>query len=81
MIMTIEEIKKYAEKPTENYFKTIITLKNGAEIFGYFDENHDDELKNKNLWNFVTTPVVDENDKIKLLDGEDFLEIRIERFM
>lgn len=75
--MTIDEILPYQMTITRGNDKICITLKNQTKIYGYFESSSDEYLKKTNHWNFVITPVEDQNNKIKKLNGDEFEYIEI----
>ncbi len=74
--MTIQEITPYANKVTRTHQRTIIKLKSGSEVVGYFDGNNDKSLTDQNKWNFVVFPP-EEPKTLTLFNGDDFLSIEI----
>jgi len=75
--MTKEEVSVYADTITRTNNRTIISFKSGDKLTGFFDHNVDQKVRDTNQWNFVKTPIEDENNKFTLLNGEDFSGIEI----
>lgn len=74
--MTKEEITPFAQAITYTNNRTVITMKDGTEIVGYFHSNADKKQMDENKWNFVITPQPDPK-KETLLNGNDFHKIEI----
>lgn len=70
--MEKEKIAQIARFITYAGQKTIITKKDKTQHVGYFDNNGDQTMKDKNIWNFV---VFTKGETV--LNGDDFMEIRI----
>ena len=78
--MTSEEIAQFADTITYSYQRTVIHFHQDDDsngIVGYFDNNHDSSLRKRNIWNFVRTPIIDQNNKFTLLQGEDIKRIQV----
>jgi hypothetical protein len=78
--MTKAEIAKFADLITHSRLRTIIFFhesENENGIVGYFDNNSNKELREKNMWNFVRTPIMDDSNKWTLLKGEEIKRISI----
>ena len=74
--MTKEEIAPYATTVTYTNQRTVILLKSGVEVVGFFDGNNDKNLTEQNKWNFVVFPPT-EPQKLTQFNGDDFLSIKI----
>jgi hypothetical protein len=76
--MTKTEIAKFADLITHSRQRTIIYFHESENgIVGYFDNNSNKELREKNMWNFVRTPIMDDHNKWTLLNGEEIKSISI----
>ena len=78
--MTSEEIAQFAETITNSFQIIVIHFHDESEsnsIVGYFENNNDFDFRKRNLWNFVRTPILDENNKYSLLRGENIKRIQI----
>ena len=78
--MTKDEIAKFADAITTTNQRTIICFhesENSNGIVGYFDNNHLKEMREKNIWNFVRTPIFDVNNKYSLINGVEVKKICI----
>ena len=70
--MKKEKIAQIARVITYAWQKTIITKNDKTQHVGYFDNNGDQRMTDKNMWNFVVFAKGE-----TVLNGDDFLEIRI----
>lgn len=76
--MTVEEVAYYADKVTISLQKTIVSLKDGNKLYGYFDFNPAGTSERKsNNWNFMITPKDSKKDNKVILNGEDIESIEI----
>jgi hypothetical protein len=80
--MKKDEIAKYADTTTFTNQRTILFFHDTDDnngMVGYFDNNADQELRNKNQWNFVRTPIIDEENKYSIINGEIIRRIEIKK--
>ena len=77
--MTKEEVLPYATKLTFSNQATVVLLKNGIEIIGYFEGNSiipdNNNLNKDNKWYFKTFPL--EKDNTIIINGNDIESIKI----
>jgi hypothetical protein len=70
--MEKEKIAQIARVITRAWQKTVITKKDKTQYVGFFNNNGDQKMIDKNMWNFF---VFTKGETV--LNGDDFLEIRI----
>lgn len=76
--MKIDEIVIFADKRTFSHERTIVKLKNGKELVGFFDNNAPSRgLRKLNKWNFIVLQFKHEGRKQIELIGDDILSIDI----
>jgi hypothetical protein len=78
--MTKNEIAEYANKVTYSNQRTVLFFHDSDDsngIVGYFEKNHDLEKSDNNEWNFVRTPILDNEIKSIRVNGADIKRIRI----
>jgi hypothetical protein len=76
--MTRNEVAKYADKVTYSNQRTVLFFHDSDDsngIVGYFENNHDLEKRNSNEWNFVRTPILDNEKKSIWVNGADIKRI------
>ena len=79
--MTAQEVKAYADQITHINNRSEIRFKSGHTIEGYFNDNHDENLKNNNQWNFVVLPQEKPELKVTtLFNGDEFESIDIYKY-
>lgn len=74
--MTKDEIAPFARTITYTNNRTVINMKDGTQIVGYFQSNADKKQLDENKWNFVITPQEDPK-KETMFNGNDFHSIEI----
>lgn len=78
--MTVNEVTPYADMITSTNQRTVLFFHDSDDIngiVGYFDNNHNFDLRKKNEWNFVRTPLIDNEVKFTMIKGDDIKRISI----